>query len=136
MKLKALAEDEFQIVAVMRGDQCPAEEFILTGEKSTKASRDGLMEMIKVVARVGLDGVPSAWTHEASKRDHIYEFIKGPLRLFFFKGLDKQIAVCTSGTRKSGDKADKALVAKAAKLREAYLHARANNTCEVIDEIE
>ena len=45
LKVKVLAELRFRVVAVCDGDSCPAEDFISAGEESTKASRDGLLEM-------------------------------------------------------------------------------------------
>jgi hypothetical protein len=83
----------FEIVAVMDGDECPAESFLLHGEESTEAVRYGLMHMLGTIAENGLQNVPHAWVHEANKNLKIYEFIKGPLRLFFFKGKNGQIAV-------------------------------------------
>lgn len=132
MKVKILADAEYQIVAVMDGDDCPAEDFILKGETTTLAARQGLLRMIAHVANSGLQNVPSSWFHEANKNEQIYEFIKGPLRLFFFKGEGRQIAICTSGIRKTGQKADKASVNKAAAMRKDCLVAIANNTYEVL----
>lgn len=121
-------------MGVMDGDECPVETFLLAGEASTRASRLGLVEMIKFVAAEGLQAAPSAWWHEASKAEGIYEFRKGSLRLFFFKGEGGEIAVCTNGVIKKGAKADKSAVSRAARLRQDYLVALQNNSYEVIDE--
>ena len=95
------------------------------------------MQMLMSVAESGLQTVPHKWSHEVNKREQIYEFIKGPLRLFYFKGEGRQIAVCTSGGRKSGQKTDKAAVAKAVNMRAAYFKAVQNNTLQVMsDETE
>lgn len=119
----------------MDGDECPAESFLLYGEESTEAVRYGLMHMLEKVAEDGLQNVPHAWIHEANKKLDIYEFIKGPLRLFFFKGKNGQIAVCTTGVRKSGQKADPAAVKKAAKWRDDYYKALENDALiTVIDD--
>lgn len=133
MNLVELAASKYQVVAIMDGDTCPAFDFILKGEASTRSVREGLAQMIEVVSEKGLQDVPAAWWHEASKNDRIYEFIKGPLRLFFFKGEGGQIAVCTTGIRKNGQKADKASVKKAACFREQYYEAQAGNTLRVVD---
>lgn len=118
----------------MDGDGCPAESFLLHGEDSTEAARIGLAKMLEKVAEEGLQKVPQAWFHEANKKLDIYEFIKGPLRLFFFKGKNGQIAVCTTGVRKSGSKADTAAVKKAAKWRDDYYKALDNNTLITVNE--
>lgn len=118
----------------MDGDECPAESFFLHGEASTEAARTGLAQMLEKVAEDGLQKVPQAWFHEANKKLDIYEFIKGPLRLFFFKGKNGQIAVCTTGVRKSGSKADQAAVQKAAKWRDDYYEALKNDTLTTVNE--
>jgi len=134
LKVKVLAEMRYRIVAVCEGGACPAEDFINEGEKTTASLRIGLLEMIGHVAEKGLQSVPSAWWHEADKARGIYEFRKGPLRLFFFKGEGRDIAVCTSGVRKSGAKADKPSVNKAAAWKAGYFDAFANKNLEVVED--
>jgi Phage derived protein Gp49-like (DUF891) len=131
LKIKVLKDARFRILATCEGDACPVEYFLLNGERSTKASRLGLLQMFDYVAQKGLQDIPSAWFHEADKSKGIYEFKKGSLRVFFFKGQGRDIAVCTAGILKSGQKADKASVLKAATLKVAYFSAINNNTCEV-----
>lgn len=133
MKIKVLAEDQYRVTAVVDGDNCPAESFILEGEATTSSARSGLNTMLQKVAEKGLSGIPAAWIHEVSKKDKIYEFKKGPLRLFFFKGEGIDIVICTLGVRKSGQKVDKGAVDQAAKWRTRYQAAIASNSCEVIE---
>lgn len=135
MKLKALYAAEYEVVAVVGDDgSCTVEEFLRTGEATTKASREGLAQMLRTVARIGLQEVPAAWSHEANKKEQVYEFRKGPLRLFYFKGQGRQIAVCTLGVRKTGSKADKGAVAKAAACRKEDFAAVQANALEVIED--
>ena len=137
MYIKALADDKYQVVAVVVNGDCPVEHFLADGEASTKSTREALMQMLMSVAESGLQTVPHKWSHEVNKREQIYEFIKGPLRLFYFKGEGRQIAVCTTGVRKSGKKADKAAIARAVKMRAAYFEAVQNKTLQVVsDETE
>lgn len=136
MKLKVLTQGEYEIVAVIDGDTCPAEEFLTEGPADTAATRAGLIDMLEHVAENGFQGVPSKWCHEANKQEQIYEFIKGPLRLFYFKGKGKQIAVCTGGARKKGNKADAGAVATAAGMRQAYLKAVEEDTLEIVSDEE
>ena len=56
------------------------------------------------------------------------------LRLFFFKGDGRDIAVCTTGTIKSGRKADKQAVKKADGLRRNYFNALKNQSLEVVED--
>lgn len=133
MNLVELASSKHQVVAVMDGGTCPAVDFLTHGEATTESSRNGLIDMLDAVSEMGLQGVPSAWLHEANKQLGIYEFVKGRLRLFFFKGVNGQIAVCTTGVMKSGQKADKASVKKAAEFRDLYFASHAANTLRVVD---
>jgi hypothetical protein len=135
LHIKTLYAAEYEVVAVVGDDgTCAAEEFLCTGEETTRASRQGLAQMLRTVARMGLQDVPAAWSHEANKKEQIYEFRKGPLRLFYFKGEGRQIAVCTTGVRKSGNKADKSAVARAAAYRKEYFAAVHANTLEVMED--
>lgn len=134
MKVKVLVEGEVcDVVAVMDGENCPAEEFLTEGEAATAASREGLTALLSRVADLGLQTIPVSAMHEANKAEKIYEFRKGRLRLFFFKGEGRQVAVCTSGVMKKGQKADKAAVRKAAAWRSKYEQAVKDATLEVID---
>lgn len=127
MKLKTLFSDRYEILAVMDGEDCPAEDFLSDGEASTAANRIGLMEMLGEIAQRGFDDIPASWTHEADKSDKIMEFVKGRLRLFYFKGDGRQIVVCVDGTLKTTKKADSKIVKKAAKMRKDYFEALEHN---------
>lgn len=130
MDLKILYESNFRVVAPLEGDVCSAEDFLSNGEKTTQASRNGMRIQLEMIAELGLQGVPSAWWHEADKEKGIYELVKGQLRLFFFKGEGKEIAVCTCGVMKKGQKADKPSVNKSATLKDAYYANPKQNTYE------
>lgn len=118
----------------MRGDECEVEDFLAFGEESTRASREGLMTMIEAIAQEGLENMPSSRCHEVDKKNGIFELIKGRLRLFFFKGVNGDVAVCTAGVMKKTQKADKAAVSKAAQLRAEYFAASKSNSIEYICE--
>ena len=133
MKVKRLAEDAFNIVAVMDGNECAAEKFLTDGEKTTQANRDGLFKFLEHTAKHGLQGIPSAWWHEVDKPNGIYEFIKGSLRLFFFKGHGNDIAICTVGGRKKGQKVDKSAVQTSIGWKKSYETAYSNGTYKVIE---
>ena len=134
MRLKLLFHGNYEILGVMNGDECEAENFLRDGEATTQSSREGLASILQYIADNGLQNTPSAWVHEANKREKIYEFIKGDLRLFFFKGNGNRIAVCTAGVLKKGGKANKAAVAKATEFKDEYIAAVAAQTIEVIED--
>ncbi|MBK6960118.1 MAG: hypothetical protein IPH23_02355 [Gammaproteobacteria bacterium] len=53
MRVKQLAVNRFEVVGVMDGDACPAELFLLEGEKATEANRLGLTQILATVAERG-----------------------------------------------------------------------------------
>ena len=124
LKVKRLFAERFEVVAILDGDRCPVEDFLNIGEKSTKAYREGLTFLLQHFAENGLQNVSSALVHEAgTKQQNVLQIVKGSLRLFFFHGSGRQIAVCVGGARKTGRRADKQLVAKVAAWRARYFHA-------------
>jgi hypothetical protein len=114
------------VAAVMDADACPAEAFLVSGEAAYRGSRDGLTDLLERVATHGLDVLSTKLVHEADKRRKVYEFIKGDLRLFFFKGAGDVIVVCTAGRIKKGQKVDRGAVEQAARWREEYQSAVAS----------
>lgn len=135
MNVKSIIRSKFHIVAVMDGDECPAEIFLFSDDVATVALRENLFGMLRHLASSGFANCPSAWTHEASKQEKIFEFIKGDIRLFYFKGAGNQIAVCTTAKMKNSKKADKPSVERASKWRKQYEKAYKDETLTVIEEM-
>lgn len=133
MKLKVLFSEKFKVVGVIHKGICIAEEFMLNGEDATKASRLGLLKFLKIVSEVGLEDVPSSWFHEVNKNEGIYEFSKGRLRLFFFKGSDGCIAICTTGLMKKTQKVDSKSVDFAIQYKKEYEEAFTNKLIEWVE---
>lgn len=133
MQVKVLFDDRFRILSAADGDECLAEDFLLA-EDNYFSSRQGLLTMLEQVARSGLEGVPTKWHHEANKQLKVLEFIKGDLRLFFFKGAGRDIAICCGGLIKKTTKADASLVNLTAALRSKYFAAMASGTLLEIDD--
>jgi hypothetical protein len=134
MKVKIIEEAKYQVVAVQDGVSYPGLAFLTDGDPSTEAMRAGLAQMLLTVAERGLDDLPHGWVHEADKPLKVYEFIKGSLRLFFFKGQGRQIAVCVCGGLKKSKKVDPKPVKKAGAMRQKYLEAVKTGTLEIDDE--
>lgn len=133
MKVRTLAEGAlFDIVGVMDGDSCPSYEFLHRGEANMRAARDGLLLLLDRVADDGWENLSTALVKQVDKREKIYEFRKGDLRLFFFKGNGRQVAVCSTGVIKKTQKVDHLAVSRAAAWRGKYLAALKNGLLEVI----
>ncbi len=134
MKVKVLAKDHFTIVGIMRGESCAADDFLSQGDANQESSRTGLRSMLRSTASMGLDNIPVPWSHEVDKQNGIYEFCKGRLRLFFFKGKNGQIAVCTGGTLKDSRKVDKPSVACAIRCKQEYFGSLQSGTLELCED--
>lgn len=135
MKLKLLYKGQkYKIAATYVGDACPIDDFLNSNDPANQGYLDGMATIIEHVANNGFQNSPSDWFHEASKQKQIHEFIKGPFRVFFFKGESETIAVCVCYVRKNGKKADKASVNYASEKRKEYENAIEANCVELIEE--
>ena len=78
----------------------------------------GLFAVFKAVADHGRQRA-ARFYHEANKDEHIYEFSKGDLRVYFFFSADcGELFICSHAIRKRKQKADPADITKAVKLRQ------------------
>lgn len=132
MRLKGLfTRHRFRVVATMRGDTCPALRFVTMEDKQYGASRKGLLVLLERAAQEGLSVFPPQLLHQADSQNGIYEFIKGDLRLLFFKGFAGELVVCTDGYVKKDQKADAQEVAKAVRLKREYDAAKRAGTIQI-----
>lgn len=128
MELTVISSDKYKVAAVSINGICPAMDFLENLESTYRSSGDGLLGLIDKVSRDGLADIPSVLCHEVDKNEKIFEFIKGKLRLFFFKGKGDLLVVCTSGTVKKTPKVNPQQVNKAIKCKHQYLKAVKENT--------
>jgi hypothetical protein len=122
----------FKVLAVANGDKCAAHDFIFIGQKSTESTRDGLLVYLERMSELGFCEDTQA-LYKIARKDkdgNIFEFKKGDLRLFFFKGVGVEIIICTDGVMKKTNKADKHQVDRAMKLRDEYFEASKNSTLD------
>lgn len=120
MNLRTLFDDRFKVSATMQGDSCPALEFLTDGEDDTEVYRISIVQLLELTAKVGLQGLPAGMFKVANREEGIYEFKKGTIRLFFFKGNGREVVICTGGVRKKTQKADKQAIAKAVRAKGEY----------------
>jgi hypothetical protein len=120
LNLKILFDINYKVLAVAHGESCQVADYLTSGEAETEANRVALLSILEHASDVGLHELPPGWFKIANRQEDIYEFKKGPLRLFFFKGRGEEIVVCTSVVRKSGQKADSKAINKAVAMRKAY----------------
>jgi len=137
MRLKGLITDRrFRVMGVMVRNRCPAEFFLRIGPSHQAAHRRGLMVFLDRAADGGLSQFSSEIVHLVNQEEGIYEFIKGSLRLLFFKGEGRDLVICAGGYIKKGQKADPMEVAQAIRMKRDYLDARKSGFIQVVDDGE
>ncbi|MGK9450763.1 hypothetical protein ACSSZE_05765 [Acidithiobacillus caldus] len=131
--IRLFSDTRFSVVAVEENGECPALKFVTMRDKQYGASRKGLFEMLRRAAIEGLEGFSTSMCHEADKGERIFQFVKGDLRLLFFKGKDGELIVCVGGHIKKGQKASQLEVARAARLRKQYLEAKKTGAVVIVE---
>lgn len=134
MELTVLSTDKFTVAAVSKDGKCSAMDFITNLESCYEASGVGLLDIIERVSADGLESLPKSLCHVVNKNEKIFEFIKGDLRLFFFKGNNNLLVICTTGVIKKSNKVDERHVNKAINYQNAYLFAVKQNTLVIKDD--
>ena len=139
MKLQTLSKKTFTVTGIVEGRNnltCPVTDFLWDLPKQYQGSGGGIVELFDIVAEKGLDGISSKLCHYVDKNNKIYEFIKGDLRILFFRGHCNVIVIATHGiikkTKKTPEK-DKKL---AIKYKNQYQKAHGEGTVEILKEIE
>lgn len=129
-----LFQDKYKVLAVTNRGNCPVEEELVNGTEDTQAWRDRILEMLSDISCYGLHGSPRGWIKQVDAENDIYELKTGSLRLFYFKGNDEIVVICTSIARKRSQKVDRAEVARAIRCRRQYLRAQQENTITIVGE--
>ena len=91
-------------------------------------------EILNRVSANGLEPLPDSLSHLVDKKEKIYEFIKGNLRLFYFRGQDNLLIICTSVTIKKTQKVDKKQVDLAIRRKLEYLQSVKDGTIVLIED--
>ena len=86
------------------------------------------------VSKDGLDQLLHSLSHFVDKNEKIDEFIKGDLGLFYFKGHDNLLVICTSVVIKKTQKVDKKQVDLAIRLKLEYLQSIKDGTIVLIED--
>jgi len=126
MSYHVLDQDGHRVCALTQvGDdwsvRCAVVDFLkeMSANKSYRSSSRGLAVVFNRYAKNGRHGVTQEMFHEADKKDAIWEFIKGDLRvLCFMVGSD---VFLTNGYIKKSQKADPTEVNRAINAKKLYL---------------
>ncbi len=129
MELKVLSKDKYIVAAVTNRGNCEIEEKLTDGnEDETYAWRVRLLQMLSDIGSDGLD-TEHIYSKCVNKTNKIYELKSGKLRLFYFKGSNNLIIVCTSLSRKTSQKVNQAEVERAIKYKNEF--ERANDVDDI-----
>lgn len=129
MELKVLNKDKFIVVAVTNRGHCDVEDQLTDeNEDLTYRWRIRLLEMLEDISTQGLSA-EHIYSKCVNKTNKIYELKSGKLRLFYFKGSDNLIIVCTSLSRKTSQKVNQAEVERAIKYKNEF--ERANSVDDI-----
>lgn len=120
MKLRTLFSAQFKVLATMAGASCPVDEFLSDGPESTRVAREAIAQRLQHISIYGLHNVPTAWYKVANRESGIYEFKKGDVRVFFFRGSGGEVVICTCGVVKQGQKADPLAVKASIRAKNEY----------------
>lgn len=121
MKLLVLEESKNKVAAVYsnRDDEVPLFDFLQHVPTDMDAHVHGLQDLFCRYAEHGRRGLTSQQFHEANKRNGIWSFRKGRLRVYCF--LDGgNLIIATHGCIKTTQKADAKEVQRAIKVKERY----------------
>jgi Phage derived protein Gp49-like (DUF891) len=132
LELVVIEADKYTVAAVLKNGNCEVTEFLEGLEETYRGSADGLYALIGLVSKVGLQDISTKLSHCVNEEEKIYEFIKGKLRLFYFKGKGDLLVVCTSGVIKKTQKVDEKQVTRAIALKKQYLQSVKEGTLELI----
>lgn len=130
MKLVALKEKRFKVAAVVEGNEAPVLRFLQDAPSDMQGSARGMPALFDRYATDGRRLLSSEVFHEANKEQGIWEFIKGRLRVFCFMDTDGTLLVLTHGAVKKSKKADPMEVARAVRIKDAFLVAKRQGVLE------
>jgi hypothetical protein len=134
VRLIRLFVGRYSVVApVLDGASSEVQQFLVSASSDMQASATGMLALFQRYAQDGRARLTSSNFHEANREQGIWEFIKGRLRVFCFVDQDGALIVLSHGAIKKQQKADRQEVAKAVRLKEAFLAAKAAGTVELID---
>ena len=134
MELVVIETDKYTVTAVSKNGNCEVTDFLEGLEETYQASVDGLYALISLISKAGLQDVSAKLSHCVNEEEKIYEFIKGKLCLFYFKGKGDLLVVCTGGVIKKTQKVDERQVARAVAFKKQYLQSVKDGTIVLIED--
>ncbi len=127
------AKWSFLAVCTERGE-CPLLTFLR--ELDGRLAKDGerILKLMKHISKktTGPRELPDELSHQIN--EHIFEFIKGDIRVFWFYD-DEKVVICSHGLIKKGRKTPKRDIEKAKNNFTSYMEAKKQNIISITDDI-
>lgn len=99
-----------------------------------ESSINGILVLLERYSLNGPDDMNDVLCHLADRKEKIWEFIKGRLRIYWFDAGDAVI-VCVCGCVKKTQRVDPAMVKKAIQVKHEYLRLKgAGVNVEIVEE--
>jgi len=124
MRLIVVNRFRFAVAALANDDGAEVLEFLRDVPADMRGSAAGMLALFERYAEGGRQRLPTSTFHEASRKDGVWQFIKGRLRVYCFID-DGSLVILTHGSVKKTQKADRGEVARAARCKQQYLAAKA-----------
>lgn len=135
MRLKRLIKDRWRICAPLDAqNRTEIEIFLNELDGNYEANIGGMLALMERYTKLGPAGMNDALCHLANKKEKIWEFIKGRLRVYWFDA-GNEIVVCVCGCVKKSQKVDPSMVGKAIQVKNEYFRLKEVGVAiEIVDE--
>jgi len=135
VRLAVITKGIWTLVAPVQGDTTAVEAWLSELPDNLSGSAAGMMVLMDESAArpQGPRSFSVKLVHEIDKKESIWEFIKGDLRVLWFFGNGNKIIVCSHGFIKGGDKTPNAQKNEAIKLKRDYFEAMNNADIEIVE---
>lgn len=100
-------------------------------EAKYSASIQGFAKLFELFSQNGKQGMKYDWFHKADDKNHIYQFIKGSLRVLCFFNANGDAVILSHYEIKKGQKLSSKAINKAVKIRSRYLNDYKNNNIKI-----
>lgn len=112
---------------------CDVLEFLRQAPPNMAAHAKGMRAFFVRYAQGGRATLTTEMFHEANKKEGIWEFRKGRLRIFCFMD-GGRLVIATHGAIKKTQKSDPQEIARAIDMKQRYFMAKANGHIEIEEE--
>lgn len=132
MELFVLVNHRYRILAITNRGHCQLQDDLSSDDPSTNAHRQRMIGMLQRLSQDGFHNAVQIWSKPLVTEEGIYELKVAKLRLFYFKGSNSDLMVCTSLGRKTSAKASQSAIDEAIRHKRIYDEALRNDALQYI----